>query len=506
MSRATSPSFVVELPLRVSPQAEREALIRLELARQLSNATLAEGLKRLERYRASLAYKRACALRRGSQRTQAFKAARRECGFTSAQLSAFATHTKNAAKWNEGRPRTDPRLGAHETQRVAERVFAAIEQYSFGRRGRPRFKGKHRPLHSLEGKSTESGLCWKEGALQWGALTLAARRPPAGKDRWFEEALKCRTKYARVIWRLIKGRRRWFVQLVQQGRAPRKYESTLGAVVGLDVGPSNIAVFSDEAAALVRLCPEVKQPWARARVLQRAMDRSRRATNPDCFRQDGTYKPGSKIAVRSRHYRQLRAALRETERVLAARRKRSHGALANRIVALGNVIRTETLSHTSFQRNFGRSVKVRAAGSLMSLIRRKAERAGGGVVELNTRALKLSQYDHCTHTFSKKALSERWHRLGDGSGYVQRDLYSAFLAAQVRSNTLPPSQVDTAWPGAKSLLDKAGGMRAQPVSETSVLVSAQALPAPEPVALQRITACGDVAPTSRVVRRGAGVQ
>jgi methionine synthase II (cobalamin-independent) len=37
------------------------------------------------------------------------------------------------------------------------------------------------------------------------------------------------------------------------------------------------------------LAPEVKQPWAATRRLQRAMDRSRRATNPHCYHANGTF-------------------------------------------------------------------------------------------------------------------------------------------------------------------------------------------------------------------------
>ena len=59
----------------------------------------------------------------------------------------------------------------------------------------------------------------------------------------------------------------------------------------------------------------------------------------------------------------------------------------------------------------------------MKLLCRKAESAGGEVVELNTWTLKLSQYDHPTGTFEKKPLSQRGHVLKDGSGIIQRDAF-----------------------------------------------------------------------------------
>lgn len=518
MPRKSTPTFIVELPLVVSKRDEREMLVRLEMARQLSNACLGEALRRLDRMRESLAYARARAMPKvlgkkpNKERAAAFAALRHACGFTSESISAFGTKCKNGAKWNDGRGRTDPRLGAHETQRIAERAFSAAEMYAFGVRGRPRFKGKARPLHSLEGKSSGSSVCWNSGTgcLEWGGLRLAAMLAPDGRDPWLEQGLKARTKFARVVWRVIRGERRWFVQLAQEGLAPLKYKTVDGAVVGLDVGPSSVAVYSEQGAGLAPLAQEVEQPWAHARRLQRAMDRSRRATNPQCFDADGTWKRGAKVAVRSEAYQALRQSVAETERVLKARRKHSHGALANRILACGNVLQAESLSYRAFQKSFGRSTKVRAAGSLMALLRRKAERAGGELRDLDTWSLKLSQYDHPSGSCTKKALSQRWHVLGDGSGVVQRDMYSAFLAATADKDTLHPSRINQMWPAAQSLLGRAGWLRTQPVSVESLLSTAPAsfgLPAPERVARQRASAIGDaseVVVERREPKRAAG--
>src|SRR5438067_1810723 len=118
----------------------------------------------------------------------------------------------------------------------------------------------------------------------------------------------------------------------------------------------------------------------------------------DCYYDDGTCKKGAHIVVRSHHYEILRADLAATERVLQKRRARSQGNLANRIIPLGNKIGSKQLMYTAFQKNFGRSTKVRAAGALVALLRRKAERAGGELVDLNTWRLKLSQYDQAANT------------------------------------------------------------------------------------------------------------
>jgi hypothetical protein len=58
---------------------------------------------------------------------------------------------------------------------------------------------------------------------------------------------------------------------------------TAEGVVGLDIGPSTIAVVSTEDAALEGFCPSVIEPWKDSRRILHAMDRSRRATNPGNF-------------------------------------------------------------------------------------------------------------------------------------------------------------------------------------------------------------------------------
>lgn len=232
-------------------------------------------------------------------------------------------------------------------------------------------------------------------------------------------------------------------------------------MVGLDIGPSTIAVVGDDSASLVKFCDSVIQPWKAARRLQRATDRSKRATNPQCFNENGTWKKGEKFTP-SKRYAALRIAYAETERKLATGRKCAHGELGNQILGLGNVIQSETLSYRSFQKNYGKSVRVRAPGMFVEQLRRKAESAGGALIDLHTWSLKMSQYDHTTQVCTKKPLSQRWHVLGEGSGVVQRDVYSAFLARCVMSNTHHLSHIDSMWAAQKPVLLRTGWLRYEP--------------------------------------------
>ena len=485
-SRAKTPSFVLEVPLVVKPDAQRILLGRLEAGRRLYNAVLGDALKRLDALRADPQYAAAGALPKKTRvRREAFAACRSHHGFSEYALHACATAHKNAAGFAD-------RLGAHETQTIATRVWKAVEHYAMGRRGRPRFKGARRPLRSIEGKSNKAGLRWNAdiGALLWGKVYLPARLPTSKQDTYLHTGLKARTKYCRLVWRMVRGRRCWFVQLIQEGQPPQKPKAQRRVgVVGLDIGPSTIAAVSDQGALFERFTPSVEQPWAMIRRLQRAQDRSRRAMNPEHFDAKGCIKPGPKRWRVSTRYRRRAAKLADTQRRLQAARKRDHGELANRLLAQGTTIQTETLSYRAFQRCFGRSVQVRAPAMFIAQLARKAESAGGTLVLLDTRRLRMSQCDHVTGACTKKPLSQRWHALGGGPVLVQRDAYSALLAREVDEGAHNPSRLNRAWAAAEPLLRRVGLCRDQ--SAKGAAAVAPTLPgASEPIARQRRLASG----------------
>ena len=469
MKKAKTKSYTVELPVSVSTGTERQLTARLLAGSRLYNAVLGEALKRLDLMRESKAWQAARKLI-GKSRSEAFQTEIKKYAFSSASLSSFATQCKNSAGWKN-------RLSANEMQRIAETAFSAVQQYSFGKRGHPRFKNRNRPLKSFSGKKNSTGIRYRQelGVIEWAGLILPIQYC-AGKDLWLDEALNDKTKFCRLVWRNVKGRRRWYAQLVQEGVSPDKDTRTTrsGEAVGLDVGPSTVAVVSKEKSDLITLCPTINYLWSEVRRLQRAMDRSRRATNPQCYNADGTWKKGARIKVRSKNYLKLQNELREAERKLAAERKRSHGEQTNDIIRLGNIIKGEKLSYVAFQKNYGRSVKVKAPGDFIAQLKRKAERAGGQLEELNTWTLKMSQYDHVSAEYTKKPLKQRWHYLGGEAAntlpIVQRDIYSAFLAYCVRDNGHHPSHLKSEWAGVKPHLEQSGWCRQRQFASGGAIV------------------------------------
>jgi len=431
--------------LVTTPDQERELAIRMEMARQIYNAALEESLRILDLMRESRAWKQARKLK-GKDRTAAFKAAVQSFGFNIGTIYLFTKTCRKSCCIQD-------HVGAVEAQTLSDRAFSAVQRYGFGKQGRPRFKGYGR-LHSVEGKSNKCAIMLRGNQILWIGLTLSLMLDPKSNE-WQTQALACRTKYCRIVRRRIKGQDRWFCQLVQEGRPPQVHQVGEGSV-GLDIGPSTIAVVSDSAAKVQQFCPTVQEPWAETRVIQRALRRSRKATNPNRYNSDGTYQRGRGHWTKSTRYRKLQVRLVEQQRKLSAERRRAHGQLCNEILAQGKELKTENISYLAFQKNFGRSMKVRAPGMFMALLTRKAENAGGSITLITPRTTKLSQYDHTVDRYIKKPLSQRIHCFGDGvTKPVQRDLYSAFLAKHCSKDNLDVRQVQLAWPAAKPLLRRA---------------------------------------------------
>ena len=447
----TNNTFIHEMPLRITPMQERELNVRFNCARQLYNTCLGEALRRLKLMRESRAFRKASAMKRGHDRTSEFRKLEKKFGFREYDLHAYVAKARKDY-------RIDNRLDINTVQKLASRAFAAVQEYTFGKRGRPRFKSCGRGLHSLEGKTNASGIRWRNDAVRWCGLVLPARIDT--KDKWGVQAhaLSCRVKYVRLLRRTLRGRVRWYAQLVLGGSPLWKAKNSVRTdVVGLDIGPSTIACVGKNTAFLEAFCPELERDEKAIRRIQRKMDRSRRVTNPDCYNSDGTSKKGIRPKVRSNRYIRLQNELAELRRREAATRKTSHGRLANRIIAIGNDIKTEKVSYCAWQRTFGKSISKRAPSALISMLHRKAENAGGKVMEFSTRATKLSQTCVCG-AIHKKLLSQRRHECLVCGAVAQRDLLSAFLARFVVSERdevhVDISRAREAWQGAELLLSR----------------------------------------------------
>ena len=301
-------------------------------------------------------------------------------------------------------------------------------------------------------------------------LTL---RNPNTQTGWYQqEALKCGVKYCRIIRKWVGTKWKYYAQIVLEGYPPIKCDSNGVAKhsvkqgrVGIDIGTQTIAFSGKDVCDLRVLAPSAR---AQAKSLVneiaatlRAMDRSRRATNPKYYNPDGTIKRlkrqhGQKQRREwkySKRYYRLRAKLRNLYRKLADIRKMEHNILANELLAHGNEFVVEDMNYKALQKRsketkinpktgrthtkkrFGKSLSRCAPATFISILSKKANRYGGTVIKVSTFETKASQFDHTDESYTKKKLSERMARLRSGD-IVQRDLYSAFLLEHIDTESL----------------------------------------------------------------------
>src|SRR5581483_1218547 len=227
-------------------------------------------------------------------------------------------------------------------------------------------------------------------------------------------------------------------------------------------------------ASLSVFCEELAPNEQAIRRLQRQMERQRRAANPDNYDEQGRIKKQGRKKLRwksSKNYEKIRRRKAEKERKLAAHRKSLHGHKVHTIVALGNTITTEKISYKAWQKQYGKSIGLRAPGMFVAQLERTVASTGGTLVEIRTRPAKLSQFCHGCGTWVKKPLSQRFHHCACGIGPVQRDLYAAFLASTLSADHLIPScaQAVVPWEASEARLRAAHERIVQRANEGEAL-------------------------------------
>lgn len=252
----------------------------------------------------------------------------------------------------------------------------------------------------------------------------------------------------------VRGRYKYYVQLTIKGEKPQKNRSLGKGSVGIDVGPSTVAVSSLQGVSLDKLadkCDSIERDlWS----INRKMDRSKRASNPSFFNTDGTYIKQKKGERRkwtfSNRYKHLKLERRELYRKQAAIRKQQHIDMANSLLSQGDDFIVENNPIDSWakraketkknkngknrcKRRFGKSIAHHAPAMFVSILQKKVRSLGGtfSKVEIKNAA---TQFDFTNGEFTKHKLNERTVTLSNGRTH-QRDMLSAFNLQHLRTNS-----------------------------------------------------------------------
>jgi transposase len=464
MKRAKTPTFLLELPLQVDWSQERQVRAHLEAARSLYNALLSEAMKRLRCMRNDPTWSKARAIPRShkQERAQAFSALRKKYCFSEYELHEYAKQAR--VSW------IADHIDSTMAQTLASRAYQAANRVCIGKAKRVRFRSSGRGIDSVEGKRNDTGMHFvldpnagDGGFLIWNTEVIPAIID--WRDPVVQHGMRHRIKYVRLVRRKAssaqaqgadKDGNRYYVQLVLEGHAAvkPKHEEVGKDVIGLDIGPSTLAMVPRAGQAdLVTFCEELALDTRKKRRLQRKMDRQRRANNPENYDEQGRIKKKGRLRWKeSKRYRATRRQHANTERKLVAHRKSLHGHLAHHIAQRGTTITIEKTSFKAWQKQYGRSIGLRAPGMFVAHLARIVAKTGGTLTEVPASKTKLSQYCHQCRQYHKKPLAQRWHTCPCGFGPVQRDLYSAFLLAYLESQQTHPSVTQHVWAGAEPRL------------------------------------------------------
>lgn len=203
-------------------------------------------------------------------------------------------------------------------------------------------------------------------------------------------------------------------------------------VIGADIGTQTVAYTSDTEVGLKNLSERgnsIQTSERKERLLYRAMDRSRRAANPQNYNEDGTVKKGRKTWKYSNHYKKLKAKHSELCRINAVNRQLVINDDANHLRSLGDTFVTEPKNASKLmkrakeaavndkgrfnkKKRFGKSIKNRCPSGFQTTVEKKFKTTGGTYIEVPNN-YRASQYDHTVDDYIKKKLSDRLYKLQD---------------------------------------------------------------------------------------------
>jgi hypothetical protein len=366
-------------------------------------------------------------------------------------------------------------LDSATTQNLSPRLWRSIEKYLFSNGNSIRYK-KYNELCSLESKTNESGIKFRDNQIIWNGLIIPVIIKK--NDTYAQMALQNKIKYCRILKQPSKRKMKYYVQLVLEGIPPQKYDKNTGefkrkignGTVGIDIGTKTIAYTSDKEARLLELAPEVDAIEKEKVRLQQKLERQRRVNNPHKYNPDGTIKKGNKEAwIWSKNALKTKQKYAYLCRLQRIKRKESHEKLANQIILQGNKIKVENMSFQGLQKRakettinektgkynkkkrFGRSIGLKAPAMLLEILNRKLKYHNEELIKINTQKVKASQYNHFTDEYIKKSLNERWNNF-DGT-LIQRDLYSSFIIKNVENDKVDRGKCFETWENFKRLHD-----------------------------------------------------
>ena len=355
----------------------------------------------------------------------------------------------------------DKKLYDFKAKRISFKKYGELDSFSSRRKvvgGKVYFSGMELHLDTMELAIKMNG---KQGNnAKFITLKMLHNSKHADYEMWALKGGVDSVKVVKVVRRLVRGQYKYYVQLTIEGEKPQKGRTLGKGNVGIDLGPTTVAVSGENVVSIDKLaskCDNIQEAITR---LSRKIDRSRRANNPQNFNEDGTIKRGIKLVWNdSKRYKELRRELAELRRKQAAIRKQQHIDRANALLKEGDrfIVENNQISGWTTRaketkvnektgkiqkkKRFGKSVANHAPSMFVSILENKVKSLGGEVVKVDTKNA-ASQYDFTDGSFIKHELKERNVTLSNGDTH-QRDMLAAFNLQHLKLDEAKTKQYDT---------------------------------------------------------------
>ncbi|MBO0564912.1 transposase [Clostridium botulinum] len=467
MAKAPKQRYVLNLKLKTQPFQENILDKRFEIGRKVYNAVLGQALKR---YREMIKTKR---WRKNQNNISNIYKVEKDDKKRNKLCKLYFNIKNNMLKefrLNEYSLHADVKqiqrhfkknIDSFTAQKIATRVYKAIDDSLFGKGEEIHFKCVNKPLNSLEGKSNGTGIRYniETNMFSWNGLEIPVKLDI--NNKYETDALRDKICFCRIKKKFVRRKYKYILQLILEGIPPIKInkqgevKNDIGlGVCGIDIGTKTVAYTSDYDCKLLELAPRVQNIENEKRKILRYMDRSKRATNSNNFNEDGTVKRGIKLEWNySNKYIKAKNKLKDLYRKQADIREQDHNIMINKILKNCDTVYVEDMNYKALQKRskstekndkgkfkrkkrFGKSLANKAPSMFLAILQNKLKAKGGLYYKINTREVKASQYNHLNKEYNKKKLSQRWNYFDyDGKQIkVQRDLYSSYLIKNVTSD------------------------------------------------------------------------
>ena len=472
--RAQTSSYVVSVKLKLTESVKNRLEKTFRVTSSAYNEALSFGLLRFEALKQNSRYQELLELRKNNNHQV------KECNKELFKMRKMYSLTEFGLSAHLGQQRKKPnspyqQLNSGELQVIAGQAYKTLKKVLFYqiKSSSIRFRSKYDLNVSYRNRVNATGTRIIPSNRKDYAYRLYIHKSTMfvdipikafNKHQQMSLLKSEKIKYVQIIRKTIRGKHIYILQIVCQGFPLTKVMRGEG-VMGIDPGISTVAYVSKTSLALVDLIPkDVNRKEKLMKYLDRAIERSRRVNNPNCYNGNGTINKDSKFKHPSNRQMRLKIRRLRAYHSLSEERKKIQGQLVNHLVSQASLIKIEDLNVKGLQRRskvvrinpktnrpfskkrFGKSVFRAAPSSFRQLLQTRAGQLGVDIEIIKPQNLKPSQYNHLTQTFEKKTLSTRLYDLSDKWTSVQRDLYSAFLIGHIEKGSYQQEQITQDFP------------------------------------------------------------